>query len=111
MTSFKRTSGGGQNEASQGQDTHQVPFAVDDVDIEHRVLARELAHGIDGLGCGQLFVERQVVGVHQRAGGLLFAGHEGLQLGALGRAEQLEHAATALLVEGIEKIGSIVRRG
>src|SRR5205814_1186102 len=48
---------------------------------------------------------------HQRAGGLLLPFQQRLELRALRRVEHGEDALAALVVEGVEQIRRVVRRG
>jgi hypothetical protein len=86
-------------------------IAVDAVDVEERFLARVLADGLDRLRHGELLVEREELGVHQRAGGLLLAFEQRLELRALRRAEELEDARAALFFERVEQVRRVVGSG
>ena len=101
--------GVGEDEAAQREHSHQMLVGVDAVDVEERLLTRVLTDGLDGLGDGELLVEREELGVHQRAGGLFLALQQRLELGALRGAQDLQDPSAAVFVEDVEKVGGVVR--
>ena len=107
---LQRRIGGHQQQPSQRRDADEVPPLVDDVEVEHHLDVARRLNGGDRLAGGQFLREREHIGIHQTAGGLLFVFEQVADAAAGLRPNQLEHHRAQVGSQPFEQRRRIVGR-